>query len=310
MSQTANIFVQNNIAFLKIERNHYCFDLRERPIGQGAMGTVYRGWNYQTQELVAIKQVKQRYADIPAIRARARQEAALKFRHRNLVEMLGLCEEHPGHGAMFIVSKWVNGVNIDDFVKRSMGGFAHDMRVKRICELIYPVLDALAFIHSHGVVHLDIKPSNIMVENGNNVRLMDLGIAYAETPVSGSSTTGLMGTPKYAAPEQFSQREMENTGLNARTDLYELGVTIYELITGSNPFECQTLQEIAEKHRLGSLPESALVPKPLMQVLQRATAPQQNSRFASAQEMRLAIEQSFAVHETSGLRGLFSRLFS
>lgn len=307
MTQNKNILVQQQIVYLKLERDVFCYDLRQPPVGQGAMGVVYQGWNYQTKELVAIKQVKQKYADIQAIRDRARQEASLRFRHQNLVEMLGLCEEMPGQGAMFIISKWVNGVNIDEFIKRNFSGFNREMRTKRICDLIYYVLDALEFIHAHGVMHLDIKPSNIMVENGNNVRLMDLGIAFAETPVAtGSSTSGLMGTPKYAAPEQFVRTELG--GLNPTTDIYELGVTLYELITGCNPFESQTLNEVAEKHRTGSLPASNLVLPQLMDVLQRATSPSQEGRYASAREMKVAIEQALLPNKPKGIRGWITRL--
>ncbi len=289
-----NIVIKSNIVYLKVGRRWYCFRATDKPLGEGAMGTVYRGWDAVSNEPVAIKRVKDKYASVPAIRERARNESNLMFRHQNLVEMLGCCESMIPNGPIFIISKWVNGVNIDAFVKSNLNRLPQNIRTKRICELMYPVLDALSFIHSKGVVHLDIKPSNIMIENGRSVRLMDLGIAFIEKSESGGSSTSssLMGTPKYAAPEQFSQSQ-QKVGLNPSTDIYEVGVTLYELITGNNPFAGATLQETLEKHKEGIIPRDKLIPDSIMDVIKKATSVNQASRYRSAAEMKKALQDSF-----------------
>ena len=192
---------QGNIIYLNAYGRWYQYDETQPPLGAGAMGVVYVGEECQTHEPVAVKRVVDHYANNPEIRRRAHQEADLMFSHPNLVEMLGCCEVRPDTGPIFIISRFVKGENIDKFINayvRALPNAEH-----RICELFLPVLDALAYIHTKGIIHMDIKPSNIMMEQGRNVRLMDLGIADVTDTIN-SSTSGMMGTPKYAAPEQFS----------------------------------------------------------------------------------------------------------
>ena len=195
-----NVIYRGNEVDLKIGDEWFGYDLGASPLGEGAMGTVYLGQSFLTGQKVAIKRVHDKYANIPSIRKRAKLEASLEFRHPNLVEMIGYCEEQPNRGPIFIVSRLVHGVTLEQYVKVSLNSCPKEIRVQKICEFIYRVLDALDFIHSRNVIHMDIKPSNIMLENGSNVRLMDLGIAFAGDDMDITSA-GLVGTPKYAAPE-------------------------------------------------------------------------------------------------------------
>ena len=124
---------------------------------------------------------------------------------------------------------------------------------------------------------MDIKPSNIMVENGNNIRLMDLGIAYTDA-YQMSNTSNMMGTPKYAAPEQFGLKGTRET-IDNRTDIYELSVTIYELLCNNNPFASQTFDELIEKHKNLLLPYNKDIPKPIVEVLRKAAHPEKQQRY-------------------------------
>lgn len=276
----------------------YWYCDRQQPLGKGGMGSVYIGRNYHNTVKVAIKRVHDRFADIPEIRERARSEAALTFHHPNLVEMIGYCESATGRGPVFIISKYVGGQTIDTFIKDSLAGLDSRTVEKRIIEMMMPVLDALELIHGKNIVHMDIKPSNIMVEQGRNVRLMDLGIAY--TPRKGgasdmsgsSSSSSLMGTPQYAAPEQFS-----STGgtVDCRADIYQVGVTLYELITGENPFKANTLKESIEKHQKVLLPKRREISEEVLDVVRKATNPKAEHRYASIGELRVALNQSIAV---------------
>lgn len=271
--------------YLQIGKDVYLYNERQQPLGAGAMGVVYKGMDVSTNTPVAIKRVMDQYADIPEIRYRAYQEADLMFRHPNLVEMLGCCELAPNRGPLFLVSNFVNGENIDTFINRHVRNLPN--AEKRICELFYPVLDALAYIHQKGIIHMDIKPSNIMMENGRNVRLMDLGIANISDAVN-TSTSGMMGTPKYAAPEQFSDIH-RNSKLTASTDIYEAGVTLYELITKHNPFSANSVAEAKEKHSEMILPMTQGLSKPVYDVIRKATDIYPEGRYQSAGEMKMAL---------------------
>lgn len=266
----------------------YQYDERNAPLGAGAMGTVYKGRECNGGMRVAIKRVVDKYSNVPNIRQRAKMEASLMFRHPNLVEMLGYCELMPNRGPIFIISKLVQGVNIDSFVRQAMGNASSD-RQKRVCHLFFPVLDALEYLHASNICHLDIKPSNIMVENGSNVRLMDLGIAQMETALDSGAT---MGTPQYAAPEQFSDSTNGSRELKPYTDVYQAGVTLYELLSGINPYKSQNIKECIEKHRDVILPSSPNITKPVLKVLRQATSHFFTDRYTSAGQFKAALEEA------------------
>lgn len=293
MPPTSNIRVNGREVFLHIDRQWYHFDSSARPLGAGAMGTVYLGRNVADHhDLVAIKQVNPAYARVPAIRQRARLEANLAFRHRNLVEMIGCCEEGGLAGPMFIVSRLVQGVTLDRYVEQTFSN--RPDRVNRIIKCILPVLDALEYIHAKGIIHLDIKPSNIMVENGSNIRLMDLGIAY--THAQGAITaSGLLGTPGYAAPEQYLVAGQTGLPFDERTDIYQLGVTLYELISGVKPY-----QRNAE--RLDPIPG---VSKATNKAIARALELNQADRYSTAREFATALKEALN-HKPS----LWERIFN
>jgi len=239
--------------YLFVMGEWYCYNPLEPPLGSGAMGDVYRGYRCKTGSVIAVKKVKDAYANNKMIRERARQEASLAFRHPNLVEMIGYCEWSPESGPIFILSNFVQGEDIDKYAKSFDNS---PQRVEKICNAICSVLDALDYVHSRGVVHRDIKPSNIMIENGSNVRLMDLGIARMNGGNKFSSF-GFIGTPEYSAPEQvLREQNGMNVQINATTDIYELGITFYELLAGENPMSCQSEAETLTKQMKHQLPKS------------------------------------------------------
>ncbi|MBE6266541.1 MAG: serine/threonine protein kinase [Prevotella ruminicola] len=276
--------------YLYVMGEWYCYNPLEPPLGSGAMGDVYRGYRCSNGAVIAIKRVKDAYANNKMIRERARQEASLAFRHPNLVEMIGCCEYAPDSGPIFLLSHFVEGVDIDKFVK----GFAGSpTRVEKICNAICSVLDALDYVHSRGVVHRDIKPSNIMIENGSNVRLMDLGIARMNGGNKFSSY-GFIGTPEYSAPEQILREQNgASVQIDATTDIYALGITLYELLAGENPMACEAEAETLAKQMKSELPASPEIPKKLMRVIWKATEKEQSKRFQTALEFKEAIKESF-----------------
>lgn len=276
--------------YLKIMGEWFCYNPAEAPIGGGAMGTVYKGFRCSNSAVVAIKKVKDEYANIKSIRDRAKQEASLAFRHGNLIEMLGYCEWEENFGPIFILSNFVKGVQIGEFIRKEMPENAVD-RIGQISRLIISVTDALAYVHSRGVIHRDIKPSNIMVETNGNVRLMDLGIAKMNGGNQFSSM-GFIGTPQYAAPEQIVRRDPASEQINASTDLYELGITFYELLVGTNPFDCPTEADTLVKQMKERLPDNPKIPSALMKVIWKATEKEQGRRYQNAYEFKVAIEEA------------------
>ena len=275
--------------YLFVMGEWYCYNPQEPPLGSGAMGDVYRGYRCKTGSVIAVKKVKDAYANNKMIRERARQEASLAFRHPNLVEMIGYCEWSPESGPIYILSNFVQGEDIDKYAKSFESS---PQRVEKICNAICSVLDALDYVHSRGVVHRDIKPSNIMIENGSNVRLMDLGIARMNGGNKFSSF-GFIGTPEYSAPEQILREQNGmNVQINATTDIYELGITFYELLTGENPMSCQSEAETLTKQMKHQLPKSDKIPSKLMAVIWKATEKEQSKRYQTALDFKHAIQNA------------------
>ena len=281
---------KGDFIYLKAGGDWYSYDLKSPPLGKGSMGTVYVGRAKSSGIKVAIKLVAESIQDIPSIRSRARQEGNMRFTHHNLVEMIGCCEYDPLHskGPIWIISKLVSGINLDYHVNHNLKSFKDSLF--RTIDTIYPVLDALSFLHSNGILHLDIKPTNIMVENGANIRLMDLGIC-SQGIANVVNSTGLLGTPQFAAPEQFHVDDNAIT-INASTDIYQTGITLYQLLTNTNPFQAPTIHAFMDLHKTLILPYNKDVPNIIIDVLRKATNPKQELRYQTAAEFKNALKSA------------------
>lgn len=291
---TDNITVWGSYVYLSAGmKRYYVYNTKEPALGRGGMGEVYRGYDCRTGELVAIKRLYDRFCSIPSIRRKARVESGLVFSHPNIVEMLGYSEYRCGRGPIFVISRYVPGLNIDQFIENNAGAFEGTDRAHRIVRIVLPLLDALQFLHRQYIYHLDIKPSNIMVDKFSTARLMDLGIANTsmDTAGFGEDEFGVLGTPRFAAPEQFKVPGRTST-VGRTADLYELAVTIYELITRSNPFQGDSVKDIAYKHFNGYLPAHDSIPDRLLRVLQRASEANPADRYADAATFKEALIES------------------
>ena len=225
---------QGNIIYLNAYDRWYQYDETKPPLGAGAMGVVYVGEECQTHEPVAVKRVVDHYANNPEIRRRAHQEADLMFSHPNLVEMLGCCEVRPNEGPIFIISRFVKGENIDKFINayvRALPNAEH-----RICELFLPVLDALAYIHSKGIIHMDIKPSNILLEEfSHSFRLTDFDAFLSPESPSSAGTEAFL-------PVESVRKQLRAACRNDREKLeYYRFVSdrVYESVQAPYPPYCQ-----------------------------------------------------------------------
>jgi len=207
-------------------------------LGKGGMGRVYRVEDTKLKQEVALKLIKPEIAGDKKTIERFRNELkiARNIRHKNVCGMYDLGETE---GANFITMEYVRGEDLKSFIHRS-GQLAVGTAVriaKQVCE-------GLSEAHKLGVVHRDLKPGNIMIDREGNVRIMDFGIARSlkEKGITGAGV--MIGTPEYMSPEQVEGKEVDQ-----RSDIYSLGIILYEMVTGRVPFEGDTPFAIGVKHK-------------------------------------------------------------
>src|SRR5229473_3262040 len=255
-------------------------------LGAGGMGVVYRAFDRELQEPVAIKTLKpEAMAGGSVALDRFKQEIRLARRiaHRNVVRTYDLGEVN---GMYFLTMEYVEGTSLKQLiVTRGKLPVAVTLTVgKQLCR-------ALEVAHAEGVIHRDIKPQNIVVEPSGFLKVMDFGIARLANPPQGKGLTEAgvsIGTPDYMSPEQLSGAE-----LDPRSDLYAAGVVLFECITGRVPFEAETTRALVAKHLEEEPPDprklNSDVPEALAIVILEAMAKDRERRFATASEMHDAL---------------------
>ncbi|HEY6807360.1 MAG TPA: protein kinase [Gemmatimonadales bacterium] len=255
-------------------------------LGMGGMGVVYRAFDRELQEPVAIKTLRpEAMTGDPVALERFKQEIRLarKIAHRNVVRTYDLGEVG---GMYYLTMEFVEGTSLKQLIG-SRGRLPVTVTLtigKQLCR-------ALEVAHEQGVIHRDIKPQNMVVEPNGFLKVMDFGIARLADPPKGKGLTeaGMsIGTPDYMSPEQ-----LQGLDLDARSDLYSAGVVLFECLTGRVPFEADTPWTLIAKHLEEAPPDlrglNAEVPEPLAEVVRRAMAKAPADRYASAVEMHDAL---------------------
>jgi serine/threonine-protein kinase len=255
-----------------------------RLLGAGGMAEVYEGHDRLLARRVAIKVLLPQYARDPAFLARFKREAqaAASLTHSNIV---GVYDTGVQAGTNFIVMEYVEGRTLRDVIK-SEG----PLLPVRAAEIGGDVCSALAAAHARGIIHRDIKPANIMITPDGGVKVMDFGIARAVTSEAITQTAAVVGTAQYISPEQA-----QATGVDARTDLYSLGVCLYEMLAGRVPFTGNTPVAIAYQHVRDDPPPlrqfNPDVPADLESVTMKAMAKNPDNRYQTAVELRQDLER-------------------
>jgi len=258
-------------------------------LAAGGMGVVYRGERLELGRTVAIKFLHPWMASEPSFQRRFQIEAQAMSRlsHPCCVSVI----DYGVHGdSPFMVMDFVTGQTLRTLLRE--GG---PLPVRRALGIVRQVLAGLAHAHAQGIVHRDIKPDNILLTEaiglGDQVRILDFGLAKLRDTVTNLTTGLAVGTPSYMAPEQIRAGEID-----VRTDLYSVGVLLFELLTGAKPFDGERAAEVMRKHQeeapptLGSLRASAGFSQELEAVVRKAMAKQPMDRFQTAADFASALE--------------------
>ena len=254
-------------------------------IGQGGMATIYKAHQTTLDRDVAIKVIHPALKDDQAFLQRLNREAAIvaKLNHPNIVTVYDYGEHE---GTPFLVMRYIDGRTLKAVLQEKQLDTAHIVTIAR------SIASALAFAHAHGVLHRDVKPSNILLDAEENVFLTDFGLArLVHSTDSTISRDMLIGSPQYIAPEQAKGEPIDE-----RSDIYSFGIVLYEMFTGRVPFCGDTPYATIMAHINEPLPPARAVnpqiPLAVEMVIEKALAKDPAQRYASVEEMGTALENA------------------
>ncbi|MBM7581901.1 serine/threonine-protein kinase [Caldicoprobacter guelmensis] len=254
------------------------YELEEK-IGSGGMAIVYKAKCHLLKRHVAVKVLRPELVEDEEFVARFKREsqAAASLSHPNIVNIYDVGEEN---GVYYIVMEYIKGKTLKEYI-REKGKLDWEEAVR----IAIQICSALKHAHKNGIIHRDIKPQNILVSEDGTVKVTDFGIARAVT----SATVTMAGTNVMGSVHYFSPEQARGGHVDAKSDLYSLGIVLYEMVTGTVPFEGDTAVSVALKHIQEKVkPPGELnpdIPKSLQDVIEKAIEKDPNKRYQSAGEM-------------------------
>ena len=248
-------------------------------LGQGAMGVVYKAIDPLIDRIVAIKTIKFDASNEEAINFEERfyreAKSAGRLNHPNIVTIYDVGKSD---NAAYIAMEYLEGEQLKDILD------VHTpMSVERIADIAAQIAEGLAYAHKNGIVHRDIKPANVMLVQGDRVKITDFGIAHMSTS-SGTLAGTVLGSPRYMAPEQVVGKTVDG-----RSDLFALGVVLYEMLTGESPFDGDnintTMYRIVNEAPVPPKTLTPRIPEAFDYIVAKALAKHPDARYQSAAEM-------------------------
>ena len=264
-------------------------------LGKGGMATVYKAHELSLNRVVALKVLSPRLSEDTEFIKRFQREAqaAAKLNHPNIVQIYAIGEEK---GIHYFAMEYIKGKTLAH-IKKEEG----TLTAARAIPIIKQVAEALGEAHKVGLVHRDIKPSNIMMDASGRAKVTDFGIAYvAEAKTKLTREGSIIGTPEYLSPEQC-----EGKPLDGRSDIYSLGVTLYEMLSGKTPYEADTpvsmLMKIVQGNFLPLHQVNPNVPLPVRKLVEKMMQTDTQKRYANVDELLESlreVEKAIALSES------------
>lgn len=247
-------------------------------LGEGGMANVYLAYDLILKREVAVKLLRLDLRDDPGAVRRFKREAIslTELAHPNIVSIYDVGEEN---GMQYLVMEYVQGMDLKSYIAKNF-----PFNYEQIISIMEQILSAVAEAHAHDIIHRDLKPQNILIDSNNQVKITDFGIALVTSEYSLTQTNTLMGSVHYLSPEQA-----RGSTVTKQSDIYSLGIILFEMLTGRVPYQGETAVSIALKHFQNEMPSvrdfDEQIPQALENVVLHATAKLLTDRYASVTEM-------------------------
>ena len=249
-----------------------------RSLGEGGMANVYLAHDMVLDRDVSVKLLRLDLRDDPSTKRRFHREA-MAATLLNDPHIVGIYDVGEDHGLQYMVMQYVKGTDLKAYIRKH-----YPIPFPQVIDIMEQVLSAVATAHAYGIIHRDLKPQNILIDENKNVKITDFGIAVAVSQDSLTQTNTLMGSVHYLSPEQA-----RGSIATKQSDIYSLGIILFELLTGKVPFEGETAVSIALKHFREEIPsvreQNKEIPQALENVIIKATAKEPAERYSSVNEM-------------------------
>jgi serine/threonine-protein kinase len=247
-------------------------------VGQGGMAMVYKAKDIRLNRFVAIKVLKSEFMENEQFLKKFMREAQsdAKLTHPNIVSVFDVGSED---GIYFIVMEFIDGKTLKSYIKSKK-----KLSAQETAELVLPIANALAHAHANNIIHRDIKPHNILLTSSKTPKVADFGIARAVNSSTVTATDEALGSVHYISPEQA-----RGGFLDARSDLYSLGILMYEMLTGELPYDADTPVAVALKHVQNKVPDPSFlntgIPPNMSQIVLNLTRRKADDRYQNANEL-------------------------
>jgi Serine/threonine protein kinase len=252
-------------------------------IGAGGMSDVFIGRNLNNGSLAAIKVLKKQFTqDEENINKYFLREVKItkSLHHKNIVSIIDFGRKDDNY---FIIYELVEGITLDKYIKNNK------VSIENVENILLQLLSGLSYAHSLEIIHRDIKPQNIMITPAGVVKLTDFGIAKALSSATVTQTGIFMGSPGYISPEQADPTVLKGEKIDKRTDIYSLGILMFELLSGSMPFTSETPWGIVNKHLNEPVPDikrfNSSIPDYMVYTVNKCLEKNRNNRFSDVEEI-------------------------